>query len=116
MKTSKSISRKIFHRHGLAQKFKSMEPLLRSELFSRARMDPHGKTLASLHKLSMAPTADWILARLAENENVPIEVRNLLEDAVKANRPKGARGRIDNILCTKQPELSLVRRPWSWRI
>jgi cyclic beta-1,2-glucan synthetase len=71
---------------GLAQKYKSNEPLLRSELFSRARMEPHGKTLAGLHKLSMAYTAGRLLSRLAENESVLIEVRNLLEDAVRASR------------------------------
>ena len=92
MKASKSIVENLMHfgkgppRHGLAQKYKSIEPLLRSELFSRARMELHGKTLAGLHKLSMGRTADRLLSRLAENESVLIEVRNLLEDAVSANR------------------------------
>jgi hypothetical protein len=71
---------------GLAKKYKKYEPLLRSELFSRAQMESHGKTLAGLHKLSMGRAADGLLARLTENEGVLIEVRNLLEDAVKANR------------------------------
>ena len=92
MKPIMSILENLMHfekrlrRHRLAQKYKSPEPLLRSELFSRARMEPHGKTLASLHKLSVGRTGGRLLARLAENERVLIEVRNLLEDAVRAKR------------------------------
>jgi cyclic beta-1,2-glucan synthetase len=92
LKASKSIFENLMHfgkrpgRHGLAQKYKGNEPLLRSELFSRARMEPHGKTLAGLHKLSMGHTAGRLLARLDENERVLTEVRDLLEDAVRANR------------------------------
>ena len=76
---------KRLRRRHLAQKY-STEPLLRSELFSRARMEPHGKTLASSHTLSAERTGGRLLARLAENERVLMEVRNLLEDAVRAKR------------------------------
>ena len=92
MKASESIFENLLHFgpkhrwHGLALKHESGEPLLRSELFSRAQMEQHGKTLAGLHKLSMERAAGRLLARLDENEGVLIEVRNLLEDAVKANR------------------------------
>ena len=92
MKASESIFENLLHFgpkhrwHGLALKHESEEPLLRSELFSRAQMEQHGKTLAGLHKLSMERAKGRLLARLDENEGVLIEVRNLLEDAVKANR------------------------------
>jgi hypothetical protein len=92
LKASESIFENLLHFgpkhrwHGLALKHESGEPLLRSELFSRAQMEQHGKTLAGLHKLSMERAAGRLLARLDENEGVLIEVRNLLEDAVKANR------------------------------
>ncbi len=92
MKAGKSIFHSLLHfglrlrRPGLAKKCKSDESLLQSELFSRARMEPHGKALAGLHKLGIGRDADLLLARLAENEGVLIKVRNLLEDAVKANR------------------------------
>jgi cellobiose phosphorylase len=49
-------------------------------------MEAHGKALASLHKLSTHRAAGGLLARLAENEGVLTEVRNLLDEAVKASR------------------------------
>jgi cyclic beta-1,2-glucan synthetase len=48
-------------------------------------MEPHGRILAGLHKLSLERSAGRLLTRLAENENILTGVRNLLEDAVKAN-------------------------------
>ena len=49
-------------------------------------MEQHGKTLAGSHKLSLGRAPDRLLTRLAENEGVLIGVRNLLTEAVKANR------------------------------
>ena len=72
--------------NGAAREYGLAEPPLRSELFSRAQMEQHGKTLAGLHKLSMGRAPGRLLTRLAENEGVLIGVRDLLEDAVKANR------------------------------
>jgi len=68
------------------QKFADTEPPLRSELFSSDQMEQHGKTLAGLHKLGMERARDRLLMRLADNENVLLEVRNLLTEAIKANR------------------------------
>ena len=59
---------------------------LRSELFSRAQMEQHGKSLASLHRLSLGRAPGRLLTRLAENEGILIGVRDLVEEAVKANR------------------------------
>ncbi len=70
----------------LARKYAGGELPLRSELFSSAQMEQHGKTLASSHQLSLGRASDRLLARLTENEGILTEVRNLLVDAVKANR------------------------------
>ena len=63
------------------------EPPLRSELFSADQMVQHGKNLATSHKLESRHVADErLLTRLAENEIVLLEVRNIVTEAVKANR------------------------------
>jgi len=71
---------------GLVQVVAGDEPPLRSELFSSDQMKRHGKTLASSHKLNLGRASDRLLTRLGENEDVLIGVRNLLTEAVKANR------------------------------
>ncbi len=71
---------------GQGKRYGDSEPPLRSELFSRAQMKQHSATLAGSHKLSMRRSSDRLLTRLAENEEVLIGIRNLLVDAVKANR------------------------------
>jgi cellobiose phosphorylase len=49
-------------------------------------MEQHGKTLAGSHQLSPGRPRDRLLTRLAENEGILIGVRDLLTEAVKANR------------------------------
>ncbi len=49
-------------------------------------MEQHGKTLAGLHKLGLGRARDRLLTRLAENEGVLLGVRNMLMEAIKANR------------------------------
>ncbi len=68
------------------QKFADTEPPLRSELFGSDQMEQHGKTLAGLHKLGPGRARDRLLIRLADNEGVLLGVRNLLTEAIKANR------------------------------
>ena len=89
---SKSILRNLSH---LRERFRGnsriqnsadTEPPLRSELFSSEQMEQHGKTLAGLHKLGPGHARDRLLTRLADNEGVLLGVRNLLTEAVKANR------------------------------
>src|SRR5712692_1173540 len=75
-----------FRGNGLAKKYAGDEPPLRSELFSADQMNLHGKTLAASHKLSPERARDRLLARLADNEGVLVGVRDLLTDAVQANR------------------------------
>ncbi|MHB8066739.1 MAG: GH36-type glycosyl hydrolase domain-containing protein [Desulfobaccales bacterium] len=71
---------------GLGRKYAGDEPPLRSELFSAEQMEQHGKTLAGSHQLSPGGPQGRLLKRLAENKDVLIGVRNLLTEAVKANR------------------------------
>lgn len=88
----KSILRFLIHpsvrfgKTGLVQNQVDDEPPLRSELFSRDQMTRHGTALAGSHKLSLGRPSDRLLTRLAENEDVLIGTRNLLTEAVKANR------------------------------
>ena len=59
---------------------------LRAELFSADRMERHGKSLATFHKLDQQHGPDQLLERLANNENVLIDACNLLRAAVKTNQ------------------------------
>lgn len=59
--------------------------LLRSELFSAKQLQQHGKAIAGAHKLSPGRTSNQLLTRMADNENVLFDVRNLLTTAVKDN-------------------------------
>jgi cellobiose phosphorylase len=76
----------LFRRNGWMPEYANEEPPLRSELLSADQMEQHGKTLAGTHRLSPGRAPDQLLARLAENEGVLIEVCDLLTATVKANR------------------------------
>ena len=71
---------------GLGRRYAGDEPPLRSELFSADQMEQHGKILAGSHQLSPGGPQGRLLKRLAENQAVLIGVRNLLIEAVQANR------------------------------
>ncbi len=75
-----------FQGEGLAQKYATAEPPLRSELFSADQMDRHGRTLAESHRLARANGRDRLLERLVENEGVLISACTLLMAAVRENR------------------------------
>jgi hypothetical protein len=62
------------------------EQPLRSELFSADQMKQHGKTLADSHEPALERAEDRLLLRLAENELVLIETRNLVTEALKTDR------------------------------
>jgi cellobiose phosphorylase len=62
------------------------EAPLRSDLFSAEQMQQHGKALAGSHTLSVGHAPDQLLSRLAENEEVLLEVRNQVAEAVQTNR------------------------------
>ena len=71
---------------GLGRRYAGDEGPLRSELFSADQMEQHGKTLAGSHQLGPGRPQGRLLKRLAENKVLLIGVRNLLTEAVKANR------------------------------
>jgi cyclic beta-1,2-glucan synthetase len=74
------------HGKGPAQKYGGDQPPLRAELFSNDQMEQHGKALAGSHRVGSGHARDKLLTRLAENEDVLIEVRNLLLEPVETNR------------------------------
>ena len=57
---------------------------LRSDLFSADQMERHGKVLAGMHQLKPGRPRDRLLARLAENESLLLEIHNLLSEDIKA--------------------------------
>ncbi len=87
-----AILSKIFHFGGhipkntLAQKIGGDETPLRSDLFSSYQMKEHGKTLAASHTLGYGHIHTRLLTRLADNEGILLDVRDLLIEAVKVNR------------------------------
>ncbi|HEY2929564.1 glucoamylase family protein, partial [Piscinibacter sp.] len=59
---------------------------LRAELFTADQMAQHGKNLAAAHELTSARAPDRLLARLASNEKVLVEVCALLARNAESNR------------------------------
>lgn len=96
---------------GLAQEYAGGEPPLRAELLSSDQMKRHGKALADMHKLSLGRASDRLLTRLAENEGALIGARNLLTEAVKANRRIVPAGEwlLDNFYLIEE-QIRLARR------
>ncbi len=62
------------------------EAPLRAELFNAEQMDQHAQTLAGSHAVSSARTAEQLLSRLTENENVLVAAHALLAEAIHENR------------------------------
>ncbi|WP_416362028.1 glucoamylase family protein, partial [Immundisolibacter sp.] len=73
-------------RNGWPRPLASLEPPLRSELFSADQMAEHGLVLARSHRLGAGRAADRLLDRLAENETALVGVCNLLTAAVSQGR------------------------------
>ncbi len=73
-------------RAGPAETSPGDELPLRSELFSADQMEQHGKILAGVHQLTPGHPQERLLARLAENETLLLEVHKLLTEDVKADR------------------------------
>src|SRR6187402_354158 len=62
------------------------EAPLRAELYSYDQMELRGRTAAKAHKLLTGKAPNQLLSRLADNERILIEVRDLLAEAIKTNR------------------------------
>ena len=69
----------------LLRKYINEKPPLRSELFSADQMAQYGKALAGRHQLVAGRGPNELLKRLANNEEVLLEVHDLLTDAVREN-------------------------------
>ena len=69
----------------LLRKYANEKPPLRAELFSTDQMALYGKTLAGRHQVVGGRAPNQLLKRLANNEEVLLEVHELLTDAVKDN-------------------------------
>ena len=74
--------RSYFQDSDLTKKYPNEEPL-RAELFNTEQLEQHGKYLAQTHKVKTGKAPDRLLKRLANNEKILVEVRNLLAEAVK---------------------------------
>ncbi|HXB90870.1 MAG TPA: hypothetical protein VNU72_01215, partial [Puia sp.] len=70
----------------LIRKYANEKAPLRSELFSANQMAAYGKTLAARHQLIVGRAPNQLLKRLADNEEMLLEVYDLLSDAIKENR------------------------------
>jgi len=62
------------------------EAPLRAELFSADQMAQHGRALAASHQLDEGPAPDLLLARLADNETILVEVCKLMTVGAADNR------------------------------
>ncbi|HEX2920093.1 MAG TPA: glucoamylase family protein [Bacteroidales bacterium] len=72
----------------LSQKYSGGEPPFRADLFSTSQMEQYGKVLAGQHVLGSSSLPDTqLLDRLAENEDLLLEVHQLVSSAVEAGRP-----------------------------
>jgi len=70
----------------LMKKYANEKPPMRAELFSADQMEQYGKTLAARHRLITGRAPNVLLKRLADNEELLLEVHHLLTEAVKTNR------------------------------
>jgi cellobiose phosphorylase len=60
---------------------------MRAELFSVSQLERHARTIAGWHELAPAPVhADWLLARLGDNEIALRDAYALITDAVQRGR------------------------------
>src|ERR1700709_1535671 len=59
---------------------------IRSELFSLEQLESYARTLAAEHALTIEKPSEQLLKRLAENEEILLEVHNLLTASAKENK------------------------------
>lgn len=58
---------------------------MRSEIFTKDKLEKHAVSLAKRHDLIYKQTSELLLKRLAENENILLQVYALLTDNLKQN-------------------------------
>jgi cellobiose phosphorylase len=66
-------------------KYDNEKPPIRADLFSLEQMEQYAKTLAKNHVVTAERTPEQLLKRLADNEEILLEVHNLLTESAKKN-------------------------------
>ena len=69
------------------EKYAYERPPLKSEIFTKEKLEQHAVTLAKRHVLIYGQTSEQLLKRLAENEHILLEVYALLSETIKTNHP-----------------------------
>jgi cyclic beta-1,2-glucan synthetase len=69
----------------LMHKYDNEKPPLRSELFSLEQMEQYARELAARHSVSQERIPEQLLRRLADNEEILLEVHQLLTESAKEN-------------------------------
>ena len=64
-------------------KYINERPPLRSEIFTKDRLEAHAITIAKRHEIFFDKNAEHLLKRLADNENYLLQVYELLSDTLK---------------------------------
>jgi cyclic beta-1,2-glucan synthetase len=70
----------------LMHKYDNEKAPIRSELFSLEQLESYARTLAKNHPLTIDRPSEQLLKRLAENEEILLEVHNLLTASAKENK------------------------------
>jgi cyclic beta-1,2-glucan synthetase len=70
----------------LMHKYDDEKAPIRSELFSLEQLESYARTLAKEHQLTIDKPSEQLLKRLAENEEILLEVHNLLTASAKENK------------------------------
>ena len=70
----------------LMHKYDDEKAPIRSELFSLEQLESYARTLAKNHQLTIEKPSEQLLKRLAENEEILLEVHNLLTASAKENK------------------------------
>jgi len=68
------------------RKYANEKSPLRSELFSSGQMQQYAVKLAKSHKLTQGKSSEQLLKRLAENEDVLLDVHSLLTETVRVKK------------------------------
>src|SRR4249919_4227265 len=66
-------------------KYDNEQPPLRAELFSLEQMEQFAKSIAKTHAITQENQPEQLLRRLAENEEILLEVHNLITESAKEN-------------------------------
>ena len=68
------------------RKYADEQPPLRAELYNLAQIEHYGMELAKSHKTVMGKGTNFLLNRLAENDKILHEVRDLLVEAIQGQQ------------------------------